>query len=230
MADPAPPLEDHVMPDRPPSPLELASIPWFVRYMRLQNDGLVPTVTPREFMPKREEMIEFLGPKTPSGYTFDNQDNEEYEVYVQELYTRVLQLNWPISHVIPVHFARGLVAEAKGTEINWAVFAYKMTHPHQSRSGIPRVLPQYTDIQEPLAPLVKVLPFPDDQVRLSSFSLFLHCSNSADFILLLHFCKPFVVIFVLYMSFLDSPGHITLFEHVTVHVSADFPCNLETLF
>ena len=164
------------MSERAPSPLsretadamasilEVASIPWFAVYMGLHNDGLVPTVTPRELLPSKKEVLEFWGPKKSNGISFDNKGNEEYEIYIRDLYTRVLQLNWPVSGIIPLHFARGVVAEAKGVEINWAVFAFKQTHPHQSNSRIPRVLPQFSTITTPLKPLVKILPFSEAEV------------------------------------------------------------------
>ena len=86
--------------------------------MSLNNVGLVPSVTPTELLPNRAEMTEFWGTKSNGGFVFDNQGDPEYEVYVKDLHTRVLQLNWPITGVIPFHFARGLVAEAQGIEIN----------------------------------------------------------------------------------------------------------------
>ena len=144
---------------------ELGVIPWFTHFMGLRNEGLTPTVCPTELLPSRAEMDEFWGPRTSTGWAFDNHGNEDYEIYVRELYTRVMQLNWPVSQVMQFHFARALVAEAKGQDINWAEFAYLKTHPHQSHSGIPRILPEFVDIAVPLKPLAKVLPFPETEVR-----------------------------------------------------------------
>lgn len=167
--------------------------------MSLHNFGLVPTVTPTELLPTRPQMREFWGTKTNGGFVFYNHDNPRYEAYVKELHTRVLQVNWPISGVISFHFARGLCAEAYGIEINWAEFAYKSTHPHQSHSSIPRVLPEFVEISEPLALLLKVLPLDLPEVSTSSPfpPLFLHCLlNSFDMALGIWFFlqRPFRLI------------------------------------
>ena len=136
---------------------ETASILWYVQYMRLHNDGIVPTVSPPEMLTSRQELALFWGPKTAAGFAFDNYGSDEYERYVQRFYKRVLQLKWLVTRVIPFHFARGLLAEAMGEDINWAEFAFKATHPWQ-RSGDPRVLPEYADIRGPLKPFPKVVP------------------------------------------------------------------------
>ena len=151
-------------PEGAPLVLEAASIQWFVTFMRLHDVGLVPTVTPRELMPSREAVAEFMGPKVMHGFVFDDHGSPEYARYVTELFTRVLQLNWPCSSVVPFHFARGLVAEAAGEDVNWAEFAYKMTHPHQSHTGVPRIFPEYAALLVPLPPLVKVIPVDDVKV------------------------------------------------------------------
>ena len=75
-----------------------------------------------------------------------------------ELYSRVLQVEWPANGVIPFHFARGLMAEAMGVDVNWAEFGFKMTHPHQARSKVPRVLPEFQYLDRPLHPLHKIVP------------------------------------------------------------------------
>ena len=145
---------------------EPASIPWFQRYMRLGNAGVTPTVTPSAYLPSRVELAQFFGPKHKSGFTFDNHGNDAYERYIRELYTRVLQQPWPLSGVLPFHFARGVLAEAMGLEVNWAEFAFKATHPHQSHGPHPRVLEDYGNIEDPLPPLEKVSPGPEFQVLL----------------------------------------------------------------
>ncbi|KAG0593968.1 hypothetical protein M758_UG036200 [Ceratodon purpureus] len=50
------------------------------------------------------------------------------------------------------------MAEAADLEVNWAEFAYKQTHPHQSHSAEPRILPAFEDLDAPLPPLTKVVP------------------------------------------------------------------------
>lgn len=144
----------------------LASIPWFHEFMRLPNSGLTPTVSPAEYLPSRDDLARFFGPKHDSGFTFEDRGNAEYNLYVRELYMRVLQLPWPMNGVLQSHFARGLLAEAMGLDINWSEFGYKMTHPHEIQrfSNRPRVLDQFLDLRQPLPPLPKVLPSPEFQV------------------------------------------------------------------
>ena len=154
---------------------ELCSIPWFCYYMQLPNEGVTPTVTPTSEMPSRPALAHFWRPKRGPGYTFDNHDSPRYEVYVRELFTRVLQVKWPLSGVLPFHFARGLLAEAMGMSVNWAEFAYKSTHLHQSPCGSFRILPEFEELVAPLPPLIIVLPPSDFEVSLySSFQCQLH--------------------------------------------------------
>lgn len=148
--------------------MDHCSIPWFTTFMALSNDGVVPTVTPTHLLPSRVALAQFWGGKQGSGYTFIDHGNPEYGLYVRELHLRVLQLPWPLSGVIPHHFARGLLAEAMGISVNWAEFAYKQTHPHQSHSVYPRVLPVFENLSEPLPVLAKVFPIPGFKV---SFTL-----------------------------------------------------------
>ncbi|KAG0616521.1 hypothetical protein M758_5G122000 [Ceratodon purpureus] len=140
------------------APMEECSIAWFTTYMALPNSGVVPTVTPPEQLPSKVALARFFGPKYGSGYCFDNHGNTDFELYVKELHVRVLQLRWPITGVVPYNFARGIVAEAVGSAVNWAEFGYKQTHPHQARSSVPRILPEFVNLKYPLPPLVKVLP------------------------------------------------------------------------
>ena len=135
-----------------------SSIPWFHEVMRLHRNGLTPKVTPNEYMPSRPMLAEFWGPRAAAGYTFHDHGMAEYEAYVRELYGRVLQLPWPVSGLLPFHFARGLVVEAMGIEVNWCEYAYIVTHPPQSNRGVPRILRQYAGLIMPLPPLTLVRP------------------------------------------------------------------------
>lgn len=138
--------------------VEESSVAWFVEFMRLHNRGVIPTVTPTEFMPSKKALVEYFGPRCGRGYTFDDQGIPAYEIYVRQLFSRVLQQPWPMSGILPFHFARGLMVEALGMEVNWADFAFRITHPHQSHSGIPRILPEYKSLVEPLPALTLVMP------------------------------------------------------------------------
>ena len=120
---------------------EAASIGWFVEFMRLSNRGVIPSVTLSELMPTRHQLAEFWGPKDGHGYIFKNFGSEAYEHYVRILLLRVLQTPWPLSGAIPFHFAKGLIAEAIGMDVDWAEFAFKVTHLHQSHTSIPAFCP-----------------------------------------------------------------------------------------
>ena len=151
------------------SSMEVSSVCWFVSFMRLHNRGVTPTVTPTEFMPSRPDLAEYWGQRSGRGFVFQNQDIPEYEIYVRELFSRVYQLPWPLGGVLPFHFARGLMVEALSYEVNWADFAYIVTHPHQSRTGIPRILPEYKALDAPLPVMARVMPQAHLSVR-SNFS------------------------------------------------------------
>ena len=125
------------------APAEAGSIPWFIEFMGLLDRGVIPTVTAAELMPNRAPLAELWGLKHGNGFTFRSFGCAEYKEYVRILSLRVLQVPWPVSGAIPFHFAQGLVAEAHGMDVNWAEFAFKMTHQHQSHTGLPRILPKF---------------------------------------------------------------------------------------
>lgn len=135
------------------------SITWFRVFMRLSGSDVVSTVAPNELMPSRFALSQFWGVKTGSGYVFQNHGNVEYEAYVRELFSRTLQLRWPLNSVLPFQFARALVAEAMEIDVNWVEFAFTQTHPHRHNSGLYRLLPEFTDLSQPLPPLNKIIPF-----------------------------------------------------------------------
>ena len=84
---------------------ETCSIPWFINFMRLHNSGVTPTVMPTEYMPLRLALAEFFDRKTATGFAFDDQGIPSYKVYVHDLFSRVLQLPWPLSGVLTFHFS-----------------------------------------------------------------------------------------------------------------------------
>ena len=107
---------------------ELCSIHWFCTYMRLHNRGVTLTVTPAEYMPTARALAEFWGPPSSSRFTFKDQGNLAHEVYLRQLFSRVLQLPWLMSGILPFQFARDLLVEALGIEVNWTDFAHRQTH------------------------------------------------------------------------------------------------------
>ena len=138
--------------------VEVSSFNWYVAYMRLHSRGVIPTVTPAEYMPSRRALAGFFTHRIGHGYVFSDHGLPEYELYVRELYSRVLQLPWPLTSVMPSEFARGLLVEAMGVEVNWAEFAFRQAHPRPALSGAPRILPEYTALSDPLPPLAIVMP------------------------------------------------------------------------
>lgn len=138
--------------------VDLGSLEWFIRYMRLRDSGVVPTVTPFEFLPSQCAMAAFWGPKASNGWTFSNHGNPLNENYVRQLMMRVLQIQWPISGILPFHFARALMAKSLGIDVSWTEFACRQTHPHQSHTRIPRILLKFADLNSPLLRLHVILP------------------------------------------------------------------------
>ena len=146
------------MPPNLPHDTKEGSLEWFVVYMNLRDSGAIPSVTPTTYFPDRCAMARFWGPKASTGWTFDNHGDVIYEYYARSLFNRVLQKTWPLSGVLPFHFARGLMAEALGVDISWAEFGYKMCHPHQSRLDVPRIQPDLCSLTAPLPDLAIVIP------------------------------------------------------------------------
>ncbi|KAG0596762.1 hypothetical protein M758_UG283300 [Ceratodon purpureus] len=46
-----------------------------------------------------------------------------------------------------------------GVDVNWAEFAFTQTHTHERHIPVPRLLPEFEGLMEPLTPLKKVIPF-----------------------------------------------------------------------
>ncbi|KAG0594816.1 hypothetical protein M758_UG112400 [Ceratodon purpureus] len=134
------------------------SIPWFRIYMRLPAKVVIPSLLREDHTPTLDAVALFFGPMSSEGFTFDAHENQAYEDYVRDLFTRTMQLKWPLDSVLPLQFARALVAEACEMEINWAEFAFMQTHPEHNPPGMPTVLPCLMELSEPLPSLRKIIP------------------------------------------------------------------------
>lgn len=90
---------------------------------------------------------------------FRESDGEENHLYVEELFTRVHQRPM-VQRLLPLHFARGLLEESRGSPVNWAGFAMVRCFSPLKRSPF-QPHPDYADAREPV-PWVhpKVLPEP----------------------------------------------------------------------
>ncbi|KAG0573394.1 hypothetical protein KC19_VG174900 [Ceratodon purpureus] len=53
------------------------------------------------------------------------------------------------------------MVQAFGIEVNWAEFGFRQTHPHQSHSEVPRILPEFSALTTPLPTLAIVMPHVD---------------------------------------------------------------------
>ena len=148
--------------------------------MLLNRRGFLPgDPDSRQICPKRDIVARY-GPPVPLvegqcgaavGYECREDDGEEYNEYVRELYERVHQrplLRW----VIPLHFARGLAVEASGGEVNWLLFAMQRCFtarkktifvPLEKYRNVHAPLPWINEKCVPLADPVEAMPRPRDE-------------------------------------------------------------------
>ncbi|KAG0574909.1 hypothetical protein KC19_VG301800 [Ceratodon purpureus] len=132
---------------------------WFETCMLLPATGFIPSdPTFRHVAPSRDVVARW-GEKSGSGYEFRESDGEEYHLYVEELFTRVHQRPM-VQRLLPLHFARGLLEESRGSPVNWAGFAMVRCFSPLKRSPF-QPHPDYADATEAV-PWVhpKVLPQP----------------------------------------------------------------------
>ena len=78
------------------------------------------------------EFVEGIGAPC-RGFELRDEDGEEYNLYVTELFERVHQRPL-LRRVLPLHFARGLGVEAKGEPVNWVAFAMRRCFPGQKKT------------------------------------------------------------------------------------------------
>ena len=129
--------------------------------MLLPATGFIPSdLTFRNVAPSREVVARW-GEKCGPGYEFRDSDGEEYHLYVEELYARVHQC--PMEYrILPLHFARGLLEESKGSDVNWAAFAMIRCFSHLKRAPF-QPHPEFEDVTAPLPwKHPKVMPLAGD--------------------------------------------------------------------
>ena len=122
---------------------------WFRDTMLLTEGAFIPGDPKNKFMYHRETVVEYWGEKDDIGYCLREEDGVVYNNYVVELYERVHQREMRDPPRLPLHFARGLMAEADGVCVNWCAFAIKRCFPGQKKTNF-NVLPKFKDVTEPL--------------------------------------------------------------------------------
>lgn len=95
----------------------------------LNGSGFIPGDTTTHHIFKKQDIIqrhgaamEYDGGGASLGYEFLEEDSEEYNLYVVELYERVHQ-RLLLQRLLPLHFARGLAVERAGEPVDWLEFA-----------------------------------------------------------------------------------------------------------
>ena len=104
--------------------------------------------------------VEFGGGGAARGYELREEDGEEYNLYVVELYERVHQRVLR-EGLLPLHFLRGLAVEREGEQVNWVGFAMARCFPTWKRTAfVP--MDKFANVNTPYPFLHKrVLPLPD---------------------------------------------------------------------
>ena len=115
---------------------------WFEATRGLRNHGLdVLRLSKRDV--SKEELAQAFGPKSSkNGWRYDYRLTPEAAREVEELYCRVTSKNKITNNEITLQFARGLLLEGKGVQVNWAAFA---AHLHSHREKVCSVKAENTD-------------------------------------------------------------------------------------
>ena len=118
------------------------SAEWFEATRGLRNQGAdVLRLSKRDV--SKEELGEAFGPKSSkNGWRYDYRLSPEAAREVEELYCRVTSKNKITNNEITLQFARGLLLEGKGVQVNWAAFA---AHLHHHREKVCSVKAENTD-------------------------------------------------------------------------------------
>ena len=132
---------------------------WFKRCMVLDDTGFLPSEPNFRNVCPSSEVVARWGPKRGAGYAFREFDGERYRLYVEELFCRVHQRAM-VDDILPLHFARGLLEESRGSPVNWATFAIRRCFPRHKRTPF-EPWPEYANVRGPLPwSHPKVLPLP----------------------------------------------------------------------
>ena len=105
---------------------------WFEATRGLRNDGLdVLKLSKRDV--SKEELTQAFGPKSSkNGWRYDYRLSGDAARDVEELYCRVTSKTKITNNELTLQFARGLLLEGKGVQVNWAAFAAHL-HSHREK-------------------------------------------------------------------------------------------------
>ena len=115
---------------------------WFETTRGLRNQGLdVLKLSTRDV--SKEELTHAFGPKSSkNGWRYDHRLTSEAARDVEELYCRVTSKTKITNNELTLQFARGLLLEGRGVEVNWAAFA---AHLHSHREKVCSAKAENTD-------------------------------------------------------------------------------------
>ena len=105
---------------------------WFEATRGLRNVGLdVLRISQKDV--SKEELAQAFGPKSSkNGWRYDYRLTAEAAREVEELYCRVTSKKKITNNELTLQFARGLLLENRGVEVNWAAFAAHL-HSHREK-------------------------------------------------------------------------------------------------
>ena len=115
---------------------------WFEATRGLRNVGLdVLRISQKDV--SKEELAQAFGPKSSkNGWRYDYRLTAEAAREVEELYCRVTSKKKITNNELTLQFARGLLLENRGVEVNWAAFA---AHLHSHREKVCYAKAENTD-------------------------------------------------------------------------------------
>ena len=142
------------------------SAEWFEATKGLRNTGLdVLRLSKRDV--SKEELAQAFGPKSSkNGWRYDYRLTPGAAREVEELYCRVTSKNKITNNEITLQFARGLLLEGKGVQVNWAAFA---AHLHSHREKVCSVNAENTNKRQREEESTGVLLHPPKAYAIRSF-------------------------------------------------------------
>lgn len=130
---------------------------WYRDMLCLSSAGFLPSKGSCHLYPKSECRERLGAPNRVGAYPWRHRRGEEYADYVKELYERVHQKKLHPSAMLPWHFARGLLAEEDGVQVDWAQYA-EGNRRGANRNARMKPLKKYRNLRRPM-------PFPHPPPR-----------------------------------------------------------------
>ena len=139
---------------------------WYRDTLCLSSDGFLPSKGERHLYPKSECRERLGSPNSVGAYPWRHRGGVEYVQYVKELYERVHQKKLYPSDMLPWHFARGLLAQEDGMQVDWAEYAAR-NRRGAKRNAMMKPLKKYSNLRRPV-PFTHVPPQPKNPTREST--------------------------------------------------------------